>query len=107
MLVRYMAANPATRKSLKAEVPWNQEIAYPRDLTLTDVPSDPGENEARRRRFMDSVTDVEGIPTRVIEACEKPGDVYVCHPWTIHTKAPNASDRPRFLRAPTLLRKSS
>jgi hypothetical protein len=56
---------------------------------------------------MDTVTDVEGIPARVIEACGRPGDVYVCHPWTIHAKAPNASGEPRFLRAPTLLRKSS
>jgi len=106
MLVRYMARNPGTPRSLKAEVPWHQQIPYLRDLTLTDVPSDPGENEARRRRFMDAVTDVEGIPAQVIEACGQPGDVYVCHPWTIHAKAPNASDQPRFLRAPTLLRQS-
>jgi hypothetical protein len=107
MLVRYMARNPGAPKSLKADVPWHQEIPYLRDLTLTEAPSDPGEKEARRRRFMDTVTDVEGIPARVVEACGQPGDVYVCHPWTIHTKAPNASDKPRFLRAPTLLRKPS
>lgn len=108
MLMRYMDSNPDTPHSLKADVPWHQEIPYLRDLTLAELPRarDAVQDELRRRRFMDTVTDVEGIPARVVEASGNPGDVYVCHPWTIHTKAPNASDEPRFLRAPTLLRTS-
>lgn len=68
-----------------------------RELTQGDA------NAAGRiERFMVETTDVEGIPAKVIEACGRPGDVYVCHPWTIHCAPPNANSQPRFLRSPTL-----
>lgn len=66
---------------------------------LTDGDS---QDATRPERFMARTTDVDGTAARVIEACGRPGDVYVCHPWTIHCSPPNANDAPRFLRSPTL-----
>lgn len=107
MLVDYLRRHPDVEMSLKADVAWQRDIPWLRELTLSEVPADPEAREQRRRRFMDQVTDVEGFPLRVVEACGSPGDVYVCHPWTIHCKAPNASSVPRFLRAPTLFRQAA
>jgi len=88
------------RAACFASVPWLAELVETRRPANTAADVD----EARRRRFMDDVNEVDGIPLLVHEACGVPGDVYVCHPFTIHCKPPNASDRPRFLRAPTLTR---
>lgn len=106
MIARFVEQHPDVAHSHKADVAWHQEIPWLRELTLSELPSrrSPAEDEARRRRFMEVATDVDGKPAQVVEACGQPGDVYVCHPWTIHCKPPNAPDRPRFLRAPTLVR---
>lgn len=106
MIMRYVEANPDVERTLKADVAWNQDIPWLAELTLTDLGSERSkeQDEERRLRFMDTATDVDGIPARVIEACGLPGDVYVCAPWTLHCKPPNASDRPRFLRAISLYR---
>jgi hypothetical protein len=106
MITRYVKAHPDVERTLMADVAWNRDIPYLADLILSELPADPthDQHHARRRRFMDTITDVDGIPAQVIEACGQPGDVYVCAPWTIHCKPPNASDRPRLLRAPTLFR---
>jgi hypothetical protein len=105
---RYVATQPeAARNVLKASEaaallfqsdPWLAE------LTLADTPAEPDETyEAERRhRFMEVASDLDGRPAQVVEACGRPGDVYVCHPWTIHCRPPIPSDRPRFLRSPTL-----
>lgn len=109
MIMRYVKTHPGVERSLKAEVAWNKAIPWLAELTLTEVPTerDHERDEDRRRRFMDLVTDIDGVPAQVIEACGRPGDVYVCAPWTIHCKPPNASDSPRFLRAVSLHRKAS
>jgi hypothetical protein len=106
MIRRFVEAHPDVPRSQKADVAWHQAIPWLRELTLSQLPSGRTheEDEERRRRFMETVTDVDGIPAQVVEACGPPGDVYVCHPWTIHCKPPIASDGPRFLRAPTLAR---
>jgi hypothetical protein len=106
MIKRFVKTHPEVAGSHKAERDWHQTIPWLRELTLSELPISRSheEDEARRRRFMETVTDVDGIPAQVIEACGQPGDVYVCHPGTIHCKPPNASDRPRFLRAPTFVR---
>ena len=99
MVERFVRAHPdvaagrarLARSSCHASNPWLHE------LTHGDA-SDRG----RVDRFMATTTDVDGIPARVIEACGQPGDVYVCHPWTIHCPPPNAHTQPRFLRSPTL-----
>jgi hypothetical protein len=106
MIMRYVKANPAVERNLKADVAWNRDIPWLAELTLAELPSDRSyeQDEDRRRRFMEMVSDVDGIPAQVIEACGQPGDVYVCAPWTAHCKPPNASDRPRFLRSVSLYR---
>lgn len=105
---RHVATEPQTdRRGLKAgeaaallfqSDPWLAE------LTLADPPAqpDPAYEAERRRRFVETPTDVDGTPAQVIEACGRAGDVYVCHPWTIHCRPPIASDGPRFIRSPTL-----
>jgi hypothetical protein len=72
---------------------------------LRDLTNDNGHEPGRVERFMMTVTEVDGIAARVIEASGEPGDVYVCHPWTIHCAAPNANTQPRFLRGLTLSRR--
>jgi hypothetical protein len=69
---------------------------------LHELTHGDGHDPTRPQRFMTAITDIDGIPAQVIEACGRPGDVYVCHPWTIHCAPPNANDQPRFLRSPTL-----
>lgn len=109
MIARFVTAHPEVAGSHKAARDWHRTIPWLRDLTLAALPTAPSDREdgERRRRFMEEITDVDGIPARVVEACGRAGDVFVCHPWTIHCKPPNASDRPRFLRAPTLVRTAS
>jgi hypothetical protein len=82
----------AARAACHRSNPWLAELT-----TETQDRSDE-----RRYRFMDNVADVDGIPARVIEVCGVPGDVFVCHPWTIHCRPPNAGTEPRFIRSPTL-----
>jgi hypothetical protein len=92
----------AARRAKVARVACHSSYPWLKDLTHGSG-SDPG----RVEQFMSTVTDVDGIPAQVIEACGEPGDVYVCHPWTIHCRPPNAGDQPRFLRAPTLSRRAT
>lgn len=44
-------------------------------------------------------TDLDGIPVRVVELTGQAGDVYLTHPWVLHSIAPNASDTPRMMRS--------
>ena len=99
MVERFVHARPdvAGAKAKLARATCQSSNGWLHDLTQGD-PNDPG----RIERFMARTTDVDGIPARVIEACGNPGDVYVCHPWTIHCAPPNANTQPRFLRSPTL-----
>lgn len=43
--------------------------------------------------------DLEGIPVRVVELTGQAGDVYLTHPWILHSIAPNARDTPRMMRS--------
>lgn len=101
MVERFVGSQPevAARPAKQSSEPCHRSNAWLAELTRGDE-SEPG----RVERFLHAVTDVDGIPARVIEACGPPGTVYVCHPWTIHCRPPNASDRPRLLRSPTLSR---
>jgi hypothetical protein len=64
-----------------------------RDLTRDDGSPD------RNERFMCAGGDVDGVPVRVIECTGSAGDVYVTHPWVMHSIATNASTRPRMMRS--------
>ncbi|TDD56367.1 hypothetical protein E1263_25345 [Kribbella antibiotica] len=43
--------------------------------------------------------DVDGIPVRVIELTGRAGDVYITHPWVLHSIAPNTRETPRMMRS--------
>ena len=60
--------------------------------------ADDGPAAERNARFMAADTDVDGVPARVVELTGVPGDVYLTHPWVMHTIAPNVSTRPRLMR---------
>lgn len=53
----------------------------------------------RNARFMDADFDLDGLPVRVIECTGKAGDVYVTHPWVMHSIAHNARKEPRLMRS--------
>ncbi len=60
--------------------------------------ADPGEAEARRKRFMDEESlDEYGTRLRVTEAIADAGDVYLCHPFLYHAAAQNHVGEPRFM----------
>ena len=99
MVDRFVRTQPhvAAGRASVARAACHNSNAWLRDLTSGD-----GLEPGRIERFMMEITEVDGIRARVIEACGEPGDVYVCHPWTIHCAAPNANTQPRFLRGVTL-----
>ena len=101
MVERFVASEPgvAAFPAKRSSDPCHRSNPWLAELTRGDECA-PG----RIERFVHAVTDVDGIPAQVLEACGPPGTVYVCHPWTIHCRPPNASDRPRLLRTPTLSR---
>jgi hypothetical protein len=55
-------------------------------------------DDDRQRRLM-AETDLDGLPVRVVELTGCAGDVYLTHPWVLHSIAPNASDTPRMMRS--------
>lgn len=99
MVARFVRSQPdvARGRAKIARAACHVSNEWLRELTTGD-----GRSPGRIEQFMGTTTDVDGIPARVLEACGRPGDVYVCHPWTIHCPPPNASTAPRFLRSPTL-----
>ncbi|HEY7107218.1 MAG TPA: phytanoyl-CoA dioxygenase family protein [Acidimicrobiia bacterium] len=70
-----------------------------RALTVDD--GDPDRNA----RFMREDADVDGLPARVVECTGKAGDIYVTHPWVMHSIAANAGAQPRFMRSLALYRR--
>jgi ectoine hydroxylase-related dioxygenase (phytanoyl-CoA dioxygenase family) len=102
MVAKFRAQQPerAVARAKEARFACHNSNAWLAELTHGDTTT-PG----RIERFMDEAADVEGIAARVIEASGRSGDVFVCHPWTIHCRGPNASRTPRFLRSPTLMRR--
>jgi len=76
------------RKSFSRWDPWLEDLTGQSEHPSAD----------RRAAFMDRSTDVRGHTSRVIELCGEPGDAVFCNPGMVHCVAPNASDRPRFMR---------
>lgn len=99
MVERFVRAQPdlAFGRAKTARAACHASNEWLHELTNGD-----GQDPTRPERFMAQTSEVDGIPARVIEASGRPGDVYVCHPWTIHCTPPNANKQPRFLRSPTL-----
>jgi hypothetical protein len=74
---------------------------HPYLLELTGKPLHPDRDD----RLMGRDTEVDGIPMRVVELVGEPGDVVLCHPWLLHSIAPNTANRPRFMRASRVYRR--
>lgn len=62
----------------------------------------PGDPDARYKRFVENVTVDDGVPLQVVELTGKAGDAVLCDPWLIHSAAPNALTMPRFMRTPRI-----
>jgi hypothetical protein len=77
--------------------------SHPWLFGLTHDDGDPGRN----RKFMTEPTTIDGVEVQVLECTGKTGDVYITHPWVFHTIAPNASDRPRFMRSLAIRRQQT
>lgn len=75
------------------------ELLYQECSWLRDLAS-PGHERTRYRRFVEEVTDLDGVGLQVVELTGEPGDIVIIHPWLIHAIAPNAAASPRFVRAP-------
>ncbi|HEY3558501.1 phytanoyl-CoA dioxygenase family protein [Kribbella sp. NPDC051137] len=64
--------------------------------------SDPWfRNLTSEQRTVDPMepVDLDGLPVRVVELTGQAGDVYLTHPWILHSIAPNAADIPRMMRS--------
>jgi len=59
-----------------------------RNLTSTERSVDPM-----------AEADLDGLPVRVVELTGRAGDVYVTHPWILHSIATNANQTPRMMRS--------
>ncbi|WP_410788811.1 phytanoyl-CoA dioxygenase family protein [Kribbella sp. C-35] len=84
-----------------------------RFLTMTDerefkevrdrlLRSDPWfRNLTSEQRTVDPMEPVEldGLQVRVVELTGQAGDVYLTHPWILHSIAPNAAETPRMMRS--------
>jgi hypothetical protein len=57
-------------------------------------------------QFMAADADVDGLPARVVELTGRTGDVFVTHPWTMHSIAVNATHRPRLMRSFAIQRRT-
>lgn len=60
--------------------PWFRTLISPEERSV-----EPGE--------------VDGVAVRVVELTGRAGDVYLTHPWILHSVAPNANDTPRMIRS--------
>jgi len=73
------------RGAAKREVPWFRELCSVR------------EGEDRVARFMERATEFEGSQLQVVELCGEPGDVWLMHPWMLHSASANTRTRPRLV----------
>lgn len=76
-----------------------REFKAVRDQVLR---SDPWlRNLTSEERSVDPMApaDLDGLPVRVVELTGQAGDVYLTHPWILHSIAPNAADSPRMMRS--------
>jgi hypothetical protein len=72
-----------------------------RSLTVDD--GDPHRNA----RLMGEGAGVDGLPVRVVECTGQAGDLYITHPWVMHSIATNTSTDPRFMRSLAIYRAAS
>ncbi|MGW7682596.1 phytanoyl-CoA dioxygenase family protein [Kribbella sp. NPDC054772] len=83
-----------------------REFKAVRDQVLR---SDPWfRNLTAEQRSVDPMApaDLDGLPVRVVELTGQAGDVYLTHPWILHSIAPNAAEAPRMMRSRFIRRAS-
>jgi hypothetical protein len=76
-----------------------REFKAVRDQVLR---SDPWfRNLTSEQRTVDPMepAELDGLPVRVVELTGQAGDVYLTHPWILHSIAPNAAETPRMMRS--------
>jgi len=78
-------------KHLKNSSAWLQE--------LTDGPKD---DPLRTAFFTSQTSKVHGIDLQVETLSAQPGDVFILHPWLLHTLAPICSETPKLFQEMTL-----
>jgi len=88
VIARYLNTTPErdftrVRDRVLASHPWFRELTR-EDRTSADLMAE---------------AEVDGTPVRVVELTGQAGDVYLTHPWILHSIAPNARDSPRMMRS--------
>lgn len=73
------------RKALQQSEPWFA------DLLAKEGPTD------RQQTLMAPGSSKAGHPLQVVECTGHPGDVFMTHPWLLHSGAPNAAAVPRLM----------
>jgi hypothetical protein len=90
-------------RGLAPEVPHKHAILRKRfsssDPWLAGLTGSAPSTEDRVTRFMESVTEIDGIPVQALELTGEPGDAILCHPSILHAVSPNRAEVPRFMRA--------
>lgn len=81
------------RKRLRTEHPWFDALMSP--------------GPERARRFMETETEVAGVPLQVEEMTGRPGDLYLMHPRALHAGAPNKTAGPRLVVTQFVIPKNS
>ena len=74
--------------------------SHPWLKALSTEDTDPRRNE----RFMAEEADIDGLPARVVELTGRAGDIFITHPWVMHSIAPNVADQPRLMRSGAIYR---
>ncbi|MEM8679169.1 MAG: phytanoyl-CoA dioxygenase family protein [Planctomycetota bacterium] len=75
----------SARRALFDRYPWLVEISKPQSLT------DPS------GWIRDQRATLEGVSVQMREIIGAAGDMIFCHPWLLHSPAPNHLDRPRMM----------
>ena len=92
MIARFLEKNPHLRKA-KMKVVRKQLMES--NSWLKALASEGGAD--RVARFMERESEVAGTPLRVVELTGVAGDVVICHPWMLHSGAPNCGEVPRIM----------
>ena len=92
--VAHLSVTEREAKYAKLKERFNSSHPWLRGLT------GGGEQDDNRvRSFMEEGTRIGDVDVRVEELHGEPGDVILMHPWVLHNRAPNSSDKPRFMLA--------
>ena len=81
----YEGHSAQVRQALQRRVPWLCELWK------------PGRIDERIERFMERVSEHEGIPLRVLQMTGEPGDVFVMHFWMLHAASMNCGRQMRMM----------